>query len=107
MIFADLITEGKVAVYMNNILIYSADEVIHQEMTHEVLQCLEEYNLYLKPEKCKFDCDRIKYLGIIIELGCVSMDHGKVAAIANWLKLRNFRNIWEFLSFTNFYRRFI
>lgn len=42
MIFADLITEGKVAVYMNNILIYSADEVIHQEMTHEVLQCLEE-----------------------------------------------------------------
>lgn len=67
MIFADLIAEGKVAVYMDNILIYSADEVMHREMIHEVLRRLEEYDLYLKPEKCEFDCDRIKYLGIIIK----------------------------------------
>lgn len=83
MIFADLIMGGKVAVYMNDILIYSADEATHRETMHEVLRRLEEYDLYLKPEKCKFDCDHIEYLSMIIESGCVSMNYGKTAAIAN------------------------
>lgn len=56
---------------------------------HEVLRRLEEYDLYLKPEKCEFNCDRIEYLGMIIEPGRVSMDHGKTAAVANWPKPRN------------------
>lgn len=107
MIFADLIVGGKVAVYMNDILIYSADKAMHREITYKVLQCLEKYNLYLKPEKCEFDCDHIKYLSMIIEPGCVSIDHGKTAAIANWLKPCNLRNVWGFLGFANFYCRFI
>lgn len=91
------------AVYMDDILIYSADEATHREMTHEVLQRLEEYNLYLKLEKWEFDCDCIEYLGMIIEPGRVSMDHGKTAAVANWPKSYNLRDVWGFLSFANFY----
>lgn len=72
-------------------------------MMHEVLWRLEEYDLYLKPEKCKFDYDRIEYLGMIIEPGCVSMDHGKVATVANWLKPCNLRDVQGFLGFANFY----
>lgn len=82
-IFVDLIAEGKVAVHIDDILIYSTDEATHRETMHEVLWRFEEYDLYLKPEKCEFDCDRIEYLGMIIEPGCVSMDHGKTATIAN------------------------
>lgn len=107
MIFADLIAGGKVAVYMDDILIYSADKTIHQEITHEVLRRLEEYDLYLKPKKCKFDCNYIEYFGMIIEPSRVSMDHGKVAAVANWLIPHNLRDIWGFLGFANFYHRFI
>lgn len=88
-IFANLIAGGKVAVYMDDILIYSADEATRRETMHEVLRHLKGYDLYLKPEKCKFNCDRIEYLGIIIEPGCVSMDHGKTTAVANWPKPRN------------------
>lgn len=36
-IFADLIVGGKVAVYMDDILIYSADKTTHQETMHKVL----------------------------------------------------------------------
>lgn len=66
-IFMDLIAGGKVAVYMDDILIHSADEATHRETTHEVLRRLEEYDLYLKPKKCKFNCDCIEYLRMIIE----------------------------------------
>lgn len=41
-IFADLIAEGKVAVYIDDILIHSANEATYRETTHEVLQRLEE-----------------------------------------------------------------
>lgn len=106
-IFTDLIVGEKVAVYMNNILIYSANEKAHRETTHEVLRCFEQYNLYLKPKKCKFNCNHIKYLSIIIKPSQISMDQGKVTAIANWPTPRNLRNIQRFLDFANFYRRFI
>lgn len=92
---------------MDDILIYSADEETHRETTHEVLRHLEECDLYLKSKKCEFNCDRIKYLGMIIEPSRVSMDHGKTAAVANWPKPRNLRDIRGFLRFANFYRRFI
>lgn len=95
------------AVYMDDILIYSIDEETHQEITHKVLWHLEEYDLYLKPEKCDFDRDRIEYLGMIIEPGRVSMDYGKTATVANWPKPCNLRDVRGFLGFANFYHRFI
>lgn len=98
---------GKVAVYMDNILIYSEDEAMHWETIHKVLWCLEEYDLYLKYKKCKFDCNHIEYLGIIIEPSHISMDYSKVAAIANRPKPRNLRDVWGFLGFANFYYQFI
>lgn len=107
MIFADLITGEKVAVYTDNILIYSADKATYQEITHKVLQRLKEYDMYLKLEKCKFNCNCIKYLGMIIEPGHVSMDHGKTAAVANWPKPCNLWDIRGFLGFVNFYHQFI
>lgn len=106
-IFADLIAGEKVAVYMDNILIYSADKETYREMTHKVLWHLKEYNLYLKPKKCEFNCNHIEYLRMIIKPSRVSMDHGKVTAIANWPKPHNLWDVQGFLSFVNFYRRFI
>ena len=50
-IFADLIAEGKVAIYLDNILIWSSDLKEHRKIVHEVLHQLEENDLYLRPEK--------------------------------------------------------
>jgi hypothetical protein len=46
-IFADLIAEGKVAVYLDDILIWSSTLEEHQKIVHEVLWHLKEHNLYL------------------------------------------------------------
>jgi len=53
-IFADLVIAGKVAVYLDDILIYSHSLPEHKQVTHEVLSCLAVYNLYFHPKKCKF-----------------------------------------------------
>ena len=53
-------------VYMDDILIYSQDIKAHCLVVQEVLKRLKHYDLYLKPEKCKFKQQSIEYLGMII-----------------------------------------
>lgn len=70
-IFADLIVTGKVAVYLDDILIFSSTLDEHRKVVHEVLRRLEEHDLYLRPEKCEFERDEIEYLGLVIRQGRV------------------------------------
>ncbi|ESK81761.1 mary1-like reverse transcriptase, partial [Moniliophthora roreri MCA 2997] len=77
-IFVDLIAKGKVAVYLDDILIYSTTLEEHHQTMHEVLRRLQENDLYLHPEKCKFNQEQVEYLGIVIHEGQVSMDPVKV-----------------------------
>ena len=83
-IFADLVVEGRVCVYLDNILIFMVDLVEHRQMAEDVLRCLREYKLFLKPEKCEFECQRIKYLGLIISKGRIEMDPVKVSRVVEW-----------------------
>jgi hypothetical protein len=46
-----------------------------------VLEAFEKAGLYLKPEKCEFQCQEIKYLGLIISMEGIKMDPEKITAI--------------------------
>jgi RNase H-like domain found in reverse transcriptase/Reverse transcriptase (RNA-dependent DNA polymerase)/Integrase zinc binding domain/Chromo (CHRromatin Organisation MOdifier) domain/Integrase core domain len=106
-IFVDLVAAGKVAVYLDDILIYSPTPEQHKEVTHDVLQRLHAHDLYLRPEKCEFDQTEVEYLGLIIRQGEVRMDPIKIQAITDWPPPRNLKELRGFLGFANFYRRFI
>ncbi len=106
-IFHDLIGEGKVTIYLNDILIFSKDLKEHWEIVRHVLQCLRENKLFLKAEKCEFEVLETEYLGVIISENSIRMDPVKIAGIAEWLMPTKKRELQLFLGFTNFYRKFI
>jgi len=106
-IFINMILEGIVVVYLDDILIFTKTLEEHQEVTWRVLKRLGEHELFLRPEKCKFEKTKIKYLGLIISEDHVEMDPVKVAGVAEWPEPTNKREVQSFLSFANFYQWFI
>ena len=82
-IFHNLIVEGVVCVYLNDILIFTKtlEELCH--IVCLVLEQLCQHQLYLKPEKCKFKQTWVEYLGLIILYGMVEMDLVKVVEVAD------------------------
>jgi hypothetical protein len=106
-IFINMISEGVVVVYLDDILIFTKTLDEHQQVTQRVLRRLAEHELFLRPEKCEFEKTRIEYLGLIISENHVEMDPVKVAGVAEWPQPKSKREVQSFLSFANFYRRFI
>jgi len=51
-ILRDLINEGKVTVFMDDVLVKTETEEGYDEIVEEILKRLEENDLYVKPKKC-------------------------------------------------------
>ena len=105
--FRDMIVEGWLVIYMDDLLIFSPDERTHTECTKRVLQCMMDLDLYLKLEKCTFAATEVKYLGMIVHPGQLAMDPVKLNGIAKWPTPTKVKDVWSFLGFANFYCHFI
>jgi hypothetical protein len=105
--FRDMIDEGWIAIYMDDILIHAKTKEDLEKRTKRVLERLKEHNLYLKPEKCKFERTEVEFLGTIISENTIRMDPIKLAGIRDWPSPTTVKQTRSFLGFGNYYRRFI
>jgi len=94
-------------VYLNDILIYSDNELKHEIHVKLILRKLQEADLQMNIIKCKFHVTQVLYLELIIIIEEIKMNSFKINIIVNWFILINVKNIQSFLDFANFYRRFI
>ena len=106
-IFHDLIMQGVVCVYMDDILIFTNSLEEHRCITTLVLQRLRDHKLYLRHDKCEFEKTCIEYLGVIISHDRVEMDPAKIAGVVEWPIPQSRKDVQSFVGFVNFYRRFI
>ena len=102
-IFTDM---EDVVVYIDDIMIFTKTDnpKEHDKIMLEVLHCLEENDLYVKPEKCTFHyATEVDFLGIIVEKDGIRMDQEKVKAILDWPAPSNVKGVRSFLGLANFY----
>ena len=84
-LFRELIDEGYVTIYMDDILIHTPnDPALHRCIVNDVLHILAVNDLYLKPQKCQFEQTEVEYLGVIISEDSIAMDPIKVQGVKNW-----------------------
>jgi len=53
----------------------------HDELVAEVIRRLEENDLYVKPEKCKWKVREVGFLGVVIGLKGIKMEKEKVRGV--------------------------
>ena len=90
---------------MENILIATSTSLQDQrDATHDVLDLLQEHNLFLKKKKCRSEVKSINYLGLILEKGVTCMDPTKVEGIRAWprpTKSKMSDSFWASVTSTN------
>jgi len=80
-ILRDLINEGKVVVFVDNVLVGTEIEEGHNEIVDEILKRLEENDLYVKPEKCVWKVRKIGFLGVVIGPNRIEIKKEKVNGV--------------------------
>jgi len=106
-ILRDLINEGKVTAFVDDVLVGTETEEGYNEIVEEILRRLEENDLYIKLEKCVWKARKIGFLGVIIEPNGIEMEAEKVDGVLSWPQPKNVKDIRKFLGLANYYRRFI
>ena len=106
-ILRDMINEGKVAVFVDDVLVGMEMEEGHDEVVEEVLRRLEENDLYIKPEKCIWKVRKVPFLGVVMGEGKVEMEEEKVEGVLKWPMPQCVRDVRKFLGLANYYRRFV
>ena len=79
----DLINEGKVVVFVDDMLIGTDNEKGYDKIVAEVLRRLEENDLYVKPEKCSWKVNKVNFLGVIMGQGKIEMEEEKIKGVLN------------------------
>jgi len=69
-ILRDLINEGKVAAFVDNMLVGTETEEGHNKIVEEILKRLKKNDLYIKPEKCVWKVRKIGFLEVVIGPNC-------------------------------------
>jgi len=77
-ILRDLINKGKVAAFVDDVLVGTETEEGHDKIVEEILRRLKENDLYIKPEKCIWKVRKIGFLGVVIGPNGIEMEEEKV-----------------------------
>lgn len=94
-------------VFIDDLLVVSADFQTHLEQLRKVAERLRVANLTINVDKSHFCMTEIRYLGFIVGNGVLKTDPSKVQAIVEFPSPVTVKQVRRFLGMTGWYRRFI
>ena len=95
--------------YLDDILVYSKTFDEHVQDVRQVLRRLQEHGIKLKPSKCKFFQQQVRYLGRVVSRDGYSLDPEDTAAVYNLAKQKpeTVGDVRKLLGFLSYYRQYI
>ena len=77
----DIINTGRVVVFIDDVIVGTESEEGHDELVVEIIKRLEENDLYVKPERCKWKVREVEILGVVIEPNGIKMEEEKIRGV--------------------------
>lgn len=96
-----------VLVYIDDIMIYSKTFEEHLTQVDRVLELIIDAGLKLRPDKCDFLKDQIKYLGHTISSEGIQANDEKIQAIVDWETPQTVESLRSFLGLASYFRKFV
>ncbi|KAL5481633.1 hypothetical protein EMCRGX_G021832 [Ephydatia muelleri] len=96
-----------VSVYIDDILIFSANLEDHIGHLKLVLERITQANLKLKPSKCHFIRKEVEYLGHVITPEGLRTNQKLVQAVQEFPTPKDLSRVRQYLGMCSYYRRFI
>ncbi len=94
-------------IYLDDIIIYSKILKKHKQHVRLILNRLQEADLQIDIDKCKFHVQKIIFLELLMLIERLKMNSRKMQAVVDWSTLNNLTQMQFFIDFCNLYQRFI
>ena len=98
---------GCVAVFLDDIIVYSNDAKQHEKHLRQVYRLLGKNRIFLRLEKCYFCNPKVKFLGWIIADGKMQADEEKLKVIHEWPTPETKTAVRSFAGYVNFFKKLI
>ena len=99
----DLINIGKVAAFIDDVIVGTEMKEGHDELVVEVIRRLEKNDLYVKPEKCKWKVREVGFLEVVIGPEGIKMEEEKMKGVLEWPTPKCIKDVQKFLGLANYY----
>ncbi len=90
-------------IYLDDIIIYSKILKKHKQHVWLILNKLQEADLQININKCKFHVQKTIFLELLISIEELKMNSRKMQAVVDWFTLNNLTQMQFFIDFCNFY----
>ena len=80
----DLNNIGKVAAFIDDVIVGTEDEEEHNKLVAEIVRKLEANDLYMKLEKYKWKVRKVGFLEVVIGPEGIKMEKEKVKGVLDW-----------------------
>ncbi|GFY45521.1 retrovirus-related Pol polyprotein from transposon 297 [Trichonephila inaurata madagascariensis] len=106
-VFRDLIVQGIVLPYMDDIVILAKNESEAINRLKKVLKVSSDYGLEINFGKCQFLHRKIEFLGHIIENNKLFPSPSKTKSVVHHPEPKTTKEVQRFLGLTGYFRKFI
>lgn len=106
-VFKDLVEEGIVLVFIDDILVHSKSAEQHLEHLKKVIEVLSKFNMKVKLKKCELFQRELDFLGFRIVNGSITPSPTKTQVLYKYPKPTTLAQLQGFIGLASYYRRFI
>lgn len=96
-----------VLIYLDDVIVFSNSFHEHLDHLRQVFQRLREAGLKLKPSKCTFGQQQVRYLGHIVNEDGIETDPDKIKVVRDYPVPTNVKEVRRYLGFIGYYRKYV